>query len=137
MMKGATATNTLVIPVSDATSLLDLISNTAINTLFTQLGTTAWFDLTNPTATTETHCALEGINVAPTCGEQNQARIRIGILMNGENDCCTPDTFVGFGGDDRSSCSSDVAPPAGSLGSCLGNGGTGPSVYDFGYIFVR
>ena len=143
MMTGATATNTLVIPAADTTSLSHLIINTASNTLYTNLGRAAWLGFTNPASVVQANCNADGINLIPVTGAacvgaqlSNSARIRIGFLANQENDCCSPDSFVGFGGDYyyNPGCGGD-APSAGSLGgSCYGGGA---SVYDFGYLFVR
>jgi hypothetical protein len=143
MMTGATTTKMLVIPAGDKIGMQDLIANTATNTLLTKLGRTAWIDFTDPDSAPQANCNTDGINMVPFATPcvgsylSNSARVRIGILMNQENDCCSPDSYVGFGGDyyynTTAACTNP--PSAGSLGgTCFGGGA---SVYDFGYLFVR
>jgi len=131
MMTGATATNVLVIPVSDGTSLLHLISTSAQNTVNTTLGRTAWVDLTNPTATPQFNCNMEGINQGV-----GGTDVRIGLVTNQENDCLTPDSATGFG----ISGNSAVGSPGPSAGSAAGGPYEEPGASDvlnFGYVFVR
>jgi len=136
------ADKTLVIPVADTTSLQDLITNTAPNTKFTSLGRTAWIDSVIPDATPQANCNLEGINVqinyGPTCtgAFSSGDAIRIGLLTNQENDCCSPDSSTGFGAAaGTANCSGEAAVSAGTIGGNCYTGG--PNVVNFGFLFVR
>jgi hypothetical protein len=140
---------TVVLPLADTTSLLHLIVNTPEDSDAgaTNLGRAAWVGLTTPMATIQTNCNLEGINRAPivTAGcydlTPTTAHVRIGFLANDNDDgtgnqgCCTPDSYVGFGGSDTAGSCNEVSLSAGCQG---GNGcGGGPNIPNFGYIFVR
>lgn len=73
-----------------------------------------------------------------SCGEPEStfARVRIGLLVNDEDDCGTPDSYVGFGGEgDNGRNPVSYGPSAGSAGGDYCSGGA--SVADFGYVFVR
>ena len=60
----------------------------------TELGRTAWIELSQG-AYLQNNCNREGINVK---GDNNRLYFRIGILGNNENDCRTPDSLIGLGG---------------------------------------
>ncbi len=134
MMTGATGTNVQAAPtLADATSFQHLIASSAANTVTTSLGRQAWLNLTNPTSSPQANCNLEGVNMTKGAGF---ARVRLGLLTNQENDCNSPDSYVGFGGENTDGCYGQpyFGPAAGSAG---GGGCGGPDVTDFGYIFVR
>jgi hypothetical protein len=125
----------LVIPVADATSLLDLIANTNVNTLGDTLTRQDWLTFV-PGSMVQPNCNEHGINWTPSadCGT-NGARIRIGLIANNDNDCCSPDSYVGFGGEYDNTVCNQASFSAGSMGGegCSG----GNNVQDFGYLFVR
>lgn len=54
----------------------------------------AWLALV-PGAVLQEHCNLSGVDAAGADAEH--ARVRIGIVANQEDDCGTPDSFVGVG----------------------------------------
>jgi hypothetical protein len=127
----------LLIPLGDTTSLLHLMVNTATNTLSDTLTRQDWVGLTTPPATIQANCNDHGINWIPsgTCATGG-ARIRIGLIANDGNDCCTPDSYVGFGGEyDGTFCAPESysAGSMGGSGACTGGG----NVQNFGYLFVR
>lgn len=125
----------LVIPVGDATSLLDLIANTNVNTLGDTLTRQDWLTFV-PGAMVQPNCNEHGINWTPSadCGT-NGARIRIGLIANNDNDCCSPDSYVGFGGEYDNTVCNQASYSAGSMGGQGCSGGN--NVQDFGYLFVR
>lgn len=132
--------NILQIQVSDTMSLGHLIG---LNTATTTTGITVsqWEALTTPTAVLQNNCNTQGIDVeaSGSCADTGDARVRIGLIANNENDCCSPDSYVGFGGDydDEGFCS-PVAYSAGAMGG--GGGlcaGGSINIASFGYVFVR
>ena len=131
MMSGATATNQLVIPVGDPTSMQDLMAS-PVNTVTTHLGRAAWVGLTNPTAMPQLNCNAEGINV--WINSASNPRQRIGLVTNNETDCSSPDSNTGFGGQNYE-CGENFGPSAGSAGGACQMGGL--DVLNFGYVFIR
>jgi hypothetical protein len=78
------------IPLS-ASSLLALLQDPARSPTF--VGRTAWRGLVDNDPLQD-NCNLEGANVAPS---ENYVRVRLGIIGNGQDDCGSPDSFVGVG----------------------------------------
>jgi hypothetical protein len=143
MMTGTGGTNVLPIPLASNASLENLVATTAANTVFTNLGRAAWDNLASPAAAPQANCNMDGLNVIPFSTPctgpylNNTASIRIGILMNQEADCCSPDSYVGFGGSyGYSTCEGNI-PAAGALGGLVACYAGGPNIYDMGYLFVR
>jgi len=81
---------------------------------------------------------MGGINVQPAgVGACVGASVRIGLIANDQADCCSPNSYVGFGGIVQGDMDcSPVAYSAGSMGGVACIGGTA-NITDFGYIFVR
>jgi hypothetical protein len=136
----ASAPTQLVVPIPDSTSLSHLITMSATNTVTTTLGARAWTGLTVPAATIQPNCNVEGINIVPGSGGCTGATgtsVRIGIIANDQTDCCSPNSYVGFGGDDEGD--GDCYPVLYSAGSMVGIGctGGGTNIQNFGFIFVR
>jgi hypothetical protein len=134
----------LVLPVSDSTSLRDLIASSAPNTVTTSLPRTSWTALTTPTATVQTQCGAQGINLTTTSTTftaQQYARVRIGFLASRTAGCATPDSYIGIGGEagtSDTSCDPSTpysGPTAGSAGAVNCSGGA--DVTDFGFVWVR
>jgi len=133
----------LPIPLTDTTSLAHLIGTAAPNATTTTLGVPAWKGLTSPNATIQPHCNMEGVNVNPVnhaaacTAASGAARVRIGLIANDLNDCCSPDSYIGFGGEyDYAGICGAASYSAGSMGgspACTG----GANVQDFGYLFVK
>jgi hypothetical protein len=129
-----------VTPTVTADSLLALMGS-ATNTVTTTIGRDAWLGLSVPTAVVQANCNIEGINVVPgagTCtGTPDGVSIRIGFLANDQDDCCSPNSYVGFGGQNVGD--TNCTPDALTAGSMEGDGCTGGAgnVQDFGFIFVR
>jgi hypothetical protein len=103
-------------------SLRDLM---ATNYHPTALGRDSWMKLPGP-GSLQPFCNLEGVNAITP-----QARVRIGILGNQQNDCSSCDSFIGFGaqyGQENMACGNLAyrVPDAGDR--------TDP---DFGYIMAR
>ncbi|XP_062500112.1 uncharacterized skeletal organic matrix protein 5-like [Corticium candelabrum] len=79
-----------------ASSLYSLIADG--NYRGTSIGENKWRSLL-PTSSLQQHCNREGFNTRPTHSRyiSNHAGARLGFLANNENDCYTPDSFLGFG----------------------------------------
>ena len=60
----------------------------------TSLGREKWKTLIGSKASLQPNCNKEGFNAYTG---NSQAKVRIGILGNNENDCNTCDSFIGFG----------------------------------------
>jgi hypothetical protein len=135
---GQTTLHTLVIPVSDSTSLQHLMGSTP-NSVLTNLGPAAWMGLTVPDAAIQPNCNREGINIVASldAGGCVGASVRIGIIANDQNDCCSPNSYVGFGGGVDGDINCDpTSVSAGSMAGITCTGGT-MNIQDFGYVFVR
>ena len=136
MMKGATSTTVVEVPLSDTTSLQHLFSSTP-NTVTTSLGRAGWLGVTNPSASPQANCNREGVNVEVATTPTAYARVRLGLLTSTVATCATADSYVGFGGENQDHCYNQpyFGPDAGSAGG--GSCGGGPDIANFGYIFVR
>lgn len=100
------------------TSLRSAIKGGAV----TNLGRDAWLSLIQNSAL-QANCNEEGLSVG------NNVRVRIGIVANKENDCNSPNSYLGVGG---SGCSSTVA---GNV-ACY-NGGNDKNLPAFAAVYVR
>jgi hypothetical protein len=124
MVDGATR---FIVVSASGTSLRDILAG---GYRATGAGRNAWRSLVaNPSL--QPNCNLEGFNVD---GGAYQ-RVRIGILANQENDCATPDSRIGFGGENNL-CAAGGDNAVGNVASCAADNGDRNS-YLFGYIFVR
>eukprot|EP00118_Oscarella_pearsei_P015905 m.147719 g.147719 ORF g.147719 m.147719 type:complete len:298 (+) comp38471_c0_seq1:224-1117(+) len=95
----------------------------------TNIGRNTWKSLI-PDSSLQPHCNKEGFNVR--LGNS----VRIGILSNQENDCLSPDSFIGFGVQ-STSCRRDFRPNScGNMASCTPDNGD-KNIFAMGYIFAR
>jgi len=92
-----------------ANSLYSLIADGQYRS--TSLGRDTWKTLIGSQASLQRKCDKEGFNVVS--GNPNNAKARIGILSNNENNCYNPDSRIGFGSggypDDSNACGNDAA----------------------------
>ena len=76
----------------------------------TSLSRGAWKFLIGPDASLQSNCNRQGFNVV--AGNSVNAKARIGIIANQENDCITPDSRIGFGtggnNDDSNTCGNEA-----------------------------
>ena len=76
----------------------------------TSLGRGAWKNLIGPEASLQSNCNREGFNVVAE--NSINAKARIGVIANQENDCNTPDSRIGFGtggnNDDSNTCGNEA-----------------------------
>ncbi|HEY8379348.1 MAG TPA: fibrinogen-like YCDxxxxGGGW domain-containing protein, partial [Nannocystis sp.] len=97
----------------------------------TSLGRNAWKALITDSSL-QPNCNREGFNAVPA--DNTWPRIRIGIVSNQENDCTTPDSYIGIGG---------VGEPCGGPQRSVGNvafcgaDNGDKSLPAFGVVFVR
>ncbi|MCA9635063.1 MAG: hypothetical protein KC420_03405 [Myxococcales bacterium] len=92
----------------------------------TNVGRNAWKSLiTN--SSLQTNCNREGFNNAP--------RTRLGIFSNQENDCNTPDSYIGIG-NLNAGCNNIPEARVGNMASCTPDNGD-KSLVAFGVVFVR
>ena len=84
---------------------------------------TRWLNLV-PGGTLQGNCNREGVNNVINAG--TEAKVRIGILGNNENDCNTPDSAIGIGIGGSHLSSSGIR-----------TGSTYHRVAGKGYIFIR
>ena len=132
---GAGAVSTLLIPIGDSTSFLHMMNDSSPPS--TSLGAAAWKGLSVPTAGLQPNCNAEGVDQQPSGNgaAANTGHIRLGLLGNDNNDCKTPDSYVGFGGSYAASCAGGVSYSAGVMGGAGCSGG--PNIAEFGYLYVR
>ena len=124
---------------TQASSLYDLIADG--NYRATNLGRQKWKSLIGDSSL-QRNCNKEGFNVKLTVSGYSDfhARIRIGIIGNQENDCFSPDSYVGFGGppaNKRNYCETqNVINTCGNSATCDPDNGL-KEIKAMGYIFVR
>ncbi|MFZ4578705.1 MAG: fibrinogen-like YCDxxxxGGGW domain-containing protein [Myxococcota bacterium] len=109
------------------TSLRDLFA--ADKPVPTQLGLVAWKSLM-PKPSLQANCHAEGLNASG-----GGTRVRIGILGNNEDDCATPDSWLGLGGT-PGICGNPGLPTSGNLACYLTDNGYADSAA-VGWVFVR
>jgi hypothetical protein len=63
--------------------------------------------------------------------------VRFGFIANQENDCATPDSFIGFGGGQLVCWPAGANLPAGNVASCGGSPSNTIRTPTFGYILIR
>ncbi|MBI2395525.1 MAG: hypothetical protein HYV09_38520 [Deltaproteobacteria bacterium] len=119
------------ITVNVAGTSLQSYFTTTTGFLATGAGRTAWRSLL-AAPTLQPNCGREGFNNAVA----GYARVRIGILANGENDCDTPDSFIGFGAGPVACLGGATPVTTGNVGSC-GSAEGDRSTATFGWVFVR
>jgi hypothetical protein len=128
------ATNSLVVPLAaPATSLTTLFSGASTTTT---LGRKTWMNLV-PGSGLQPNCNREGTNVSVG----TYASARLGIITNQENDCNTPDSYLGIGTDGGLCNGGSLA--AGNKAGCApildanGAATTDKLVSSFAFVFVR
>ena len=120
-----------------ASSLYDLIADGKYRA--TNLGREKWKSLISGSSL-QRNCNKERFNVV---GNSNiyYPKMRIGVLGNQENDCYTPDSYIGFGGPAakyrRGHCRvTNVTTTCGNSATCSPDNGN-KEIKAMGYIFVR
>ena len=120
-----------------ASSLYDLIADGKYRA--TSLGREKWKSLISGSSL-QRNCNKERFNVV---GNSNiyYPKMRIGVLGNQENDCYTPDSYIGFGGPAakyrRGHCRvTNVTTTCGNSATCSPDNGN-KEIKAMGYIFVR
>ncbi len=124
MVDGATR---YIVVSAAASSLRDVMAG---GFRATSAGRNAWRSLV-ASPSLQPNCNREGFNVD---GGSYQ-RVRIGIMANQENDCDSPDSRIGFGGENNL-CDVGGDNAVGNVASCASDNGN-RNTYLFGYIFVR
>ena len=82
----------------------------------------------------QSYCNREGFNIK---GDGNELKLRIGILSNQENNCLTPESYLGFGSNMASLCNPEVKPiSAGNFAACFADNGE-KSLPVMGYILLQ
>ena len=117
-----------------ALSLYDLIADG--NYRQTHLGRWKWKQLIRGSSL-QRHCNREGFNVYVS--SSRHTKVRLGIVANEQNDCNSPDSFIGLGGDGlHPHCSQTAASlnAAGNIAQCLPDNGS-KNLKAMGYILVR
>ena len=83
------------------------------------------------------NCNREGFNVYVS--SSRHAKVRLGIVANEQNDCNSPDSFIGLGGVGLHPYCHNVATSlnaAGNIAQCSPDNGT-KNLKAMGYILVR
>ncbi len=126
---GVNAVKSLVIPQA-STSLYDLFTGAYAETT---LGRDAW-KATLTDASLQPYCNREGFNSDPAGG--GWPKVRIGIVSNQENDCGSPDSWLGVGSNGAAPCGPGPARYVGNMAGCTPDNGD-RSLTAFGYVWVR
>lgn len=105
----------------------------------TALGRPAWKAFV-ANSSLQDNCNLEGFNASsPAADAASFARIRIGVIANGEMDCNTPNSYIGVGGGwIGNNCQGGLKSTTGNraLMSCDADNGT-KDLAGFALVFVR
>lgn len=122
-------TDRFITVAATGTSLLSRFSTTGY--LATAAGRSAWQSLIG-TPRLQQYCSQEGTNNAVG----TYASVRIGILGNQENECGSPDSFIGFGAGPVACLGGSTPLTVGNVGSCgaLPSDGTTTT---WGFVFLR
>ena len=89
-MKASSVVNWLLLPVKSSSLLALFNPGTYIQT---NLGRSAWKNLLL-SSSLQQECNREGINVK---NNQGEILTRIGLIANNEDECASPDSFLGLG----------------------------------------
>jgi hypothetical protein len=127
----AAVTRSVIIP-KVATSLADVFNPTVYQASL--LGRAAWKGIM-AAGSLQVNCNQEGFSSNPAPGNPAFARVRIGIVSNQENDCNSPDSWIGVGGF-GAPCGGDPNTSVGNVATCGGDVGD-VNVKAFGYVMVR
>eukprot|EP00794_Sanderia_malayensis_P004172 gene4172-4726_t len=112
-MKFAGVTKWIRLTVDRSQSLLDLFKDG--NPVYTRFGRDKWKSLIAD-ASLQANCNCEGVNVQRSSGINIDARI--GIFSNQENDCNSPDSFIGVGLINGNVCRQPIAISCGNFARC-------------------
>jgi cysteine-rich repeat protein len=99
----------------------------------TNIGRAAWKALITGSSL-QPNCNREGFNSIPAGG--GWERMRIGIVSNQENDCGSPDSYIGIGGQQNGGCSNVPQRAVGNMADCGPDNGL-VSIGAFGVVLVR
>jgi hypothetical protein len=99
----------------------------------TTAGRAAW-KAALPGSSLQFNCNREGFNNDPTNGA-GWDRVRIGIVGNEQNNCGTPDSRLGVGGQ-YATCAGDANNAVGNVCGCGGDNGD-QNLYAFSWVLVR
>ncbi|XP_028416364.1 uncharacterized skeletal organic matrix protein 5-like [Dendronephthya gigantea] len=115
-----------------ASSLYDLIADGRYRE--THVGRSQWKQLIQGSSL-QHNCNKEGFNVNPS---NYDGILRFGILGNEQNECNSPDSFLGLGADEqfRYCLPGPSRNAAGNVGTCLSDNGD-KNIKAMGYILVR
>ena len=116
-----------------ASSLYDLIADGKYR--LTHAGRSKWKQLIHGSSL-QPQCNREGFNVYTS---SKHVRVRLGILANQENNCGSPDSFIGLGGEGVFRyCGTRIASlnTAGNIAMCKSDNGD-KNAKAMGYILVR
>lgn len=117
-----------------ATSLQDLFANGGY--VPTSIGRAGWKQLVDDSSL-QYHCNREGFNV-PNPNIPG-AVIRLGIVGNNEDECNSPDSYIGIGRQAGPLCAASVANyhTAGNYNYCAGSDNGGRGIKTYAALFVR
>lgn len=98
----------------------------------TNMGRAAWKGMVHDSSL-QFNCNREGFNSETDDLRNGTAKVRLGILANGQNDCVSPDSWLGIGGyyHRRSSSVGNYVIPD----NVSDNGGRNTN--SFGYLYIR
>jgi hypothetical protein len=111
-----------------ASSLYDLIADGRYRE--TRLGRSKWRSLIYRSSL-QRHCSREGFNV-----RSGVVGVRVGLIANQENDCHSPDSFLGIGSHGRGCGHKYSLNAAGNLATCSPDNGD-KNLRAMAYILVR
>ncbi|EDM76984.1 hypothetical protein PPSIR1_13260 [Plesiocystis pacifica SIR-1] len=99
----------------------------------TDLGRDTWKSLI-ANSSLQSNCNREGLNARND--NDSYAKVRVGIITNEQDNCNTPDAWLGVGGDYPGGCGIATDGTVGNFAGCQADNGT-QNLYAFALVFVR
>ena len=129
--------NWATMPVTQSSSLYSVISSGS--QMITSGPTRAQMEAMVGIGSLQPYCNLVGINLSPSSSSYTQCSyIRIGYIANEQNDCTSPDSYIGFGGQYTGSSSLlSSGNYCASSNQCDNSGSAGSNIPTFGYILAN
>ncbi len=129
---GQTRWLTVPLNISPSQTLYDIFSHNY--RVHTTIGRNAWMTLIDGSVL-QNNCNEEGLNLAPRVAN-NATGPRIGIVGNDNDECLTPDSYLGIGSIAHGAgCGMGFTATSGNGAACTGAPFTNTTA--FGYVMVR
>ncbi|MBL9106748.1 MAG: hypothetical protein JNL82_37850 [Myxococcales bacterium] len=125
----------LVMNVNDAASLHAAISPGTFQ-MYDSPDESAWRGLMPDNGSLQDNCMRRGLNAQSTDNASDSGRVRIGIIANNEDDCQSPNSWIGVGGATLGMfCNNGKSSTVGNRADCMADANVDTKA--FAFVFVR